>query len=74
MGSRTISLKDEAYTRLKALKGKDKSFSDVILELTSERGDKFENVAGEGIDTSFKELKEERKRSEEDDGREALLR
>ena len=30
MGSTTISLKDEAYERLKSLKGKNESFSDVV--------------------------------------------
>jgi predicted CopG family antitoxin len=74
MGSRTISVKDEAYSRLKALKDDDKSFSDVILELTENKNQKFGNIVGKGIDTSFEELKEERKRSEEDDDREALLR
>ena len=74
MGSKTISLKDEAYSRLKALKDEEKSFSDVILEMTEDRNTKFENIVGEGIDTSFGELKEERERSEEDDEREALLR
>jgi len=74
MGSRTISVKDEAYSRLKALKDSDKSFSDVILELTKHKDYKFENIVGEGIDTDFEELKEERKRSEEDNDREALLR
>jgi predicted CopG family antitoxin len=74
MGSKTISLKDEAYSRLKALKNDDKSFSDIILEITEDKNAKFENIVGEGIDTSFEELKEKRKRSEKDDEREALLR
>lgn len=34
MGTTTISLKDEAYERLKAEKGEDESFSDVVLRLT----------------------------------------
>ncbi|QGA80265.1 antitoxin VapB family protein [Candidatus Nanohalobium constans] len=74
MGSRTISVKDEAYSRLKALKDDNKSFSDVILELTEDKNQKFENIVGKGIETSFEELKEERERSEEDDDRETLLR
>lgn len=32
MGSQNISVKREAYDFLSSLKGKDKSFSDVILE------------------------------------------
>lgn len=34
MGTTTISLKDEAYQRLKAAKEEGESFSDVVLRLT----------------------------------------
>ncbi|PSG98938.1 MAG: hypothetical protein BRC29_02300 [Nanohaloarchaea archaeon SW_7_43_1] len=76
MGSKTISLKDEAYERLKALKTGDKSFSDVVLELTEKESGKrdFEKIVGDGIDASFEELKEMRKVAEEDENREKLLR
>ncbi len=37
MGSMNISIRKEAYDLLSALKGKDKSFSDVIIEVVSER-------------------------------------
>lgn len=35
MGSKTISLNDEAYTRLRAAKGEGESFSDVVLRMTN---------------------------------------
>ena len=34
---KVISLSNEAYERLKVLKGKDKSFSDVVIEVTVNR-------------------------------------
>lgn len=37
MGSMNISIKQEAYDLLNSLKGKDKSFSDVIIEIVNER-------------------------------------
>jgi predicted CopG family antitoxin len=36
MASINISLTEEAYNYLKMLKGKDKSFSDVVLEMKNE--------------------------------------
>lgn len=74
MGSKTISLKDEAYERLKSLKTDDKSFSDVVMELTENGKGEFERIVGEGIDAEFEDLKEMRKRTDEDDKREDLLR
>ena len=38
MGTKTISIKDDAYDRLKRHKRADESFSDVVMRLT--RGDK----------------------------------
>ena len=37
MASKTISITKEAYDRLKARKGPDESFSDVVLRLTERR-------------------------------------
>mgnify|MGYP003963940911 FL=1 len=37
MASINICIKQEAYDLLSSLKGKDKSFSDVIIEVVSER-------------------------------------
>lgn len=74
MGSKTISIKDDAYERLKALKTGKKSFSDVILELTGGETKNFENIIGKGIAGDFEDLKEIRKRTEKDEKRENLLR
>ncbi len=38
MGSMNISIKDEAYKFLKSLRGRDESFSDVILRFKEKRG------------------------------------
>lgn len=35
MSTKTLTVKDEAYTRLSALKREKESFSDVILRITS---------------------------------------
>jgi predicted CopG family antitoxin len=44
MGSRTISVSDEAYARLKALKKPGESFSDIINRLTSRK--RLSEIAG----------------------------
>ena len=40
MASVNISLTEEAYRYLKMLKGKDKSFSDVVIEMKNNRTEK----------------------------------
>jgi predicted CopG family antitoxin len=40
MSSMNIAIKDEAYEFLKSLRGRDKSFSDVILEIRDEKSKK----------------------------------
>lgn len=75
MASKTISLKEEAYERLKALKTGDKSFSDVVLELTEGDTSGFENIVGEGIDLTVEDLiKSRREEDFTDERREKLLR
>ena len=45
--TKVISLSDEAYNDLKALKGHDKSFSDIVRELTQKvKRKKLMNLAG----------------------------
>lgn len=73
MTTKTISLKEEAYERLKRLKKGDKSFSDVILELTETSKKDFTNLVGVDVDIKWEEIEESRKRSKEDKEREGLL-
>lgn len=37
MATKTITLMDDAYQRLKSLKGPEESFSDIVRRLTSEK-------------------------------------
>ena len=75
MGSKTISLKDEAYEKLKALKTEDKSFSDVVLEIAEKNKGNFENLKGANIETTVEDLIEARKdEAEQDEKKEELLR
>jgi len=75
MASKTISLKDEAYERLKALKTGDKSFSDVVIELTEDRKGGLEQLAGKGTDMTVEELLKMRDEEDfSDEERKKLLR
>ncbi|MFB6147513.1 MAG: antitoxin VapB family protein [Candidatus Nanohaloarchaea archaeon] len=75
MGSKTISLKDEAYRRLKALKGDEKSFSDVVMELTEEKKKGLEKLRDFETDYTVEDLKEDRENEDfTDEEREELLR
>lgn len=60
MGTTTISLKDEAYDRLKEAKKEGESFSDVVLRLTDSPNteEQIAAVAG-GLGTEFAEEVEE---------------
>jgi predicted CopG family antitoxin len=42
MGTKTISIKDDAYDRLKRHKRGDESFSDVVMRLTDREKDPME--------------------------------
>ena len=56
-----ISIKEEAYEFLRTLKGRNKSFSEVILEFKGKKGNKdvlmsfFGGLANKGIDWDVKE-------------------
>jgi len=56
MGTTTISLKDEAYQRLKAAKEEGESFSDVVLRLTDSptTEEQIAALAG-GLDAEYAE-------------------
>lgn len=56
MGTTTISLKDEAYRRLKEEKREGESFSDVVMRLTesADTEERIEELAG-GLGEEFAE-------------------
>lgn len=54
MGSRNISLTDDAYERLKAHKREDESFSDVVTRLADANEDKLKGF-GAWADTDLRE-------------------
>jgi len=54
MATKTITLMDDAYERLKSLKGTEESFYDIIRRLTSEKGSILE-FAGAWKNLSEKE-------------------
>lgn len=60
MGTTTISLKDEAYERLKEAKQEGESFSDVVLRLTDSPDTEAQiaELAG-GLGTEFAEAVED---------------
>jgi predicted CopG family antitoxin len=72
MATKTISIKEEAYKQLKALKTDGQSFSDVILKLTEESRGNFANIIGEGANAETSDIREARERA--DDERRNVLR
>jgi predicted CopG family antitoxin len=73
MGTKNISLTDEAYERLRDRKGEGESFTDVILRLTSDDPEDFSDLTGTGIEASWEDLKEKRGHSDADERREKRL-
>ncbi len=68
MGSTNISLKKEAYEFLKALKSKNKSFSDVVIELkkkNAKNGNKENIMKYFGVLKNKKDWNETEKRMKE---------
>ncbi len=67
MATRTLSVTDEAYQRLKALKGDKESFSDVILKVTKKpRLLEFAGIfSKEEVDEARRLIRESRQRSNE---------
>lgn len=60
MGTKTISIMDDVYVRLKTLKSPEESFSDQIRRLTEEKGNLLQ-FAGLWKNIPEKEIKEIKK-------------
>lgn len=67
MATRTLSVTEAAYQRLKAMKGERESFSDVILKVTKKpRLLEFAGILSKGeVDEAERLIRESRKRSNE---------
>ncbi len=64
MGTKTISIIDEAYNALKMEKEKDESFSDIIIRLTKNRSKLKESFGKWNVsDEEIKDIKNELKKS-----------
>ena len=65
MGSKNISISDEAYSRLKKYKGKNESFTDVINRLTNKATllDLRGTLTQDEADSILKNINEARKLS-----------
>lgn len=73
MGSKNISLTEEAYERLKERKKKNQSFTELILEMTKENKNDFSNLIGIDLDVEWEEIKKDREKSKKDEKREKIL-
>lgn len=60
MASKNISLREEAYERLNALKREGESFSDVVIRITeSDRWSGFGALSGSDIQEGMEQAREE---------------
>jgi predicted CopG family antitoxin len=65
MATKTITVKEEAYERLKKFKD-GKSFSEVIMDITEDKEVDLSDSAGLWSDVDRKEIEEKRKEFRED--------
>ena len=71
MATKTITIKKEAYKRLKSLKN-DRSFSELIIDITEDRNidlmESFDSLEDEEIEEARERMKSFREDFEEDFG------
>jgi len=71
MATKTITIKKEAYKRLKSLKN-DRSFSELIMDITEDRNidlmESFDSLKDEEIEEARERMKSFREDFEEDFG------
>lgn len=65
MVTKTITIKEEAYNKLKALKG-ERSFSDLIIDLAEEKQVDLSESRGLWSDSDREEIEEKRKEFRKD--------
>lgn len=73
MATKTITIKDEAYRRLKALKGEGDSFSEVIMKLTEPARNDFSDLIGIPLNLDWEEIKTDRMTRGGESSREKIL-
>ena len=67
--AKIIAVREEVYKKLLNLKGKDKSFSDVIIELSEKKGDLRDFIGMWGVkeaEVAKKKIKRFRKKVDKD--------
>jgi len=60
LATKTITIKDEAYRRLKALKKENDSFSEVIMKLTEPARNDFSDLIALPLKLDWEEVKRDR--------------
>ena len=68
MATKTVSLKESAYNKLKNLKGEGESFSDLINRITSEKS--LTEISGIWEDEELEDLVDENREKTEEEIRE----
>lgn len=72
MATKTVSLKESAYNKLKNLKGEGESFSDLINRITSEKS--LTEISGIWEDEELEDLVDENREKTEEEIRETAER
>ena len=67
MGSKTITVTEEAYKRLKAHKREGESFTDTLLRLAGERGGRWDGYGSLRDTDGFREAVEEGRKTFDED-------